>query len=69
MYALIERNRIMFLYTLWGWRALVLLAPALLALELGMLALGAKQGWLSAKVRGWRWLAAHVGHLRRRRLP
>jgi GT2 family glycosyltransferase len=64
---LIERNRLMFLATLWGWRALVLLSPALLALELGMVALAAKQGWLPAKVRGWRWLLAHSGHIRRRR--
>jgi GT2 family glycosyltransferase len=64
---MIERNRLMFLATLWGWRALVLLSPALLALELAMVALAAKQGWLPAKVRGWRWLLTHTGHLRRRR--
>ncbi len=66
-YYMIERNRLMFLATLWGWRALVLLSPALLGLELGMVALAAKQGWLGAKVRGWRWLAGHAGHIRRRR--
>jgi len=66
-YYMIERNRLMFLATLWGWRALVLLSPALLGLELGMIALAAKQGWLGAKVRGWRWLAGHAGHIRRRR--
>jgi GT2 family glycosyltransferase len=64
---MIERNRLMFLATLWGWRSLLLLGPALLGLELAMVALAAKQGWLDAKLRGWRWLAGHAGHLRRRR--
>jgi GT2 family glycosyltransferase len=64
---LIERNRLMFLATLWGWRALLLLSPALVGLELGMVALAARQGWLRAKLRSWRWLLAHAGHLRRRR--
>jgi GT2 family glycosyltransferase len=66
-YFMIERNRLMFLATLWGWRALLLLSPALVGLELGMVALAAKQGWLRAKLRGWRWLAGHAGHIRRRR--
>jgi GT2 family glycosyltransferase len=66
-YFMIERNRLMFLATLWGWRALLLLSPALIGLELGMVALAAKQGWLRAKLRGWRWLAGHAGHIRRRR--
>jgi GT2 family glycosyltransferase len=64
---LIERNRLMFLATLWGWRALLLLSPALLGLELGMVALAASQGWLGAKLRSWRWLLGHTGHIRRRR--
>ncbi|GII22470.1 glycosyltransferase family 2 protein [Planosporangium mesophilum] len=64
---LIERNRLMFLATLWGWRALLLLAPALLGLELAMVALAARQGWLGAKLRSWRWLLGRAGHIRRRR--
>jgi GT2 family glycosyltransferase len=66
-YYMIERNRLMFVSTLWGWRALVLLSPGLLGVEVGMVALAAKQGWLGAKVRGWRWLAGNAGHIRRRR--
>jgi GT2 family glycosyltransferase len=66
-YYLIERNRLMFLATLWSWRALLLLSPALLCLEVGMVLLAARQGWLRAKVRGWRWLLAHTGHIARRR--
>ncbi|MBT8228189.1 MAG: glycosyltransferase family 2 protein [Dactylosporangium sp.] len=66
-YYLIERNRLMFLATLWSWRALLLLSPALLALEVGMLALAARQGWLRGKLRSYRWLAGHAGHIWRRR--
>jgi GT2 family glycosyltransferase len=64
---MIERNRLMFLSTLWGWRALLLLSPALVGLELGMVALAAKQGWLRAKLRSWWWVLGHTGHIRRRR--
>jgi len=66
-YYLIERNRLMFLATLWGWRALLVLSPALAGLELGMLLLAAKQGWLGGKLRSYGWLVKHAGHLRRRR--
>ncbi|MGH3747872.1 MAG: glycosyltransferase family 2 protein [Micromonosporaceae bacterium] len=64
---LIERNRLMLLATLWSVRALVLLAPALLALEAAMLLLAVKQGWAREKVRGWAWLWRHRAALRRRR--
>jgi GT2 family glycosyltransferase len=66
-YYLVERNRLMFVATLWSWRSLLLLGPALLGLELGMVMLAAKQGWLRDKARGWRWLWQHRGHIRRRR--
>ncbi len=66
-YYLVERNRLMFVATLWSWRALVLLAFPLVMLELAMVALSIKQGWFGEKVRGWKWLWQHRGHLRRRR--
>jgi len=66
-YYLIERNRLMFLGTLWGWRALLVLSPALAGLELGMLLLSAKQGWLGGKLRSYGWLLKHAGHIWRRR--
>jgi GT2 family glycosyltransferase len=66
-YYLVERNRLMVVSTLWSGRALVLLAPALLGLELGMVLLAAKQGWLRDKVRGWAWLWRHRRHLWQRR--
>jgi GT2 family glycosyltransferase len=64
---LVERNRLMFVATLWGWRALLLLAPPLLALELGMVLLAWRGGWLRAKLRGWGWLWRHRRHIRDRR--
>jgi GT2 family glycosyltransferase len=66
-YYLVERNRLMFISTLWGTRALIVLAPPLIALELGMVLLAVKQGWLRDKARGWAWLWRHRGHLRARR--
>ncbi|HEX6873571.1 MAG TPA: glycosyltransferase family 2 protein, partial [Micromonosporaceae bacterium] len=53
---LAERNRLLFVATLWGPRALVLLAPPLLALEAAVTILAARQGWLRDKARGWAWL-------------
>jgi len=64
---LVERNRVMFVSTLWSGRALLLLAPALLGLELAMVLLAAKQGWLRDKVRGWGWLWRHRKHVWARR--
>jgi len=63
----VERNRLMFVLTLWGRRALLLLGPALLGLEAGMLLLAVKQGWVRDKVRGWGWLWRHRRHLGDRR--
>jgi GT2 family glycosyltransferase len=66
-YYLVERNRLMFVATLWGRRSLWLLAPALLALEGVLLLLALKEGWLPDKLRGYGWLWRHRGHLRERR--
>lgn len=64
---LLERNRLAMLLTVYGGRLLALLAPALLALELAMLAVALRQGWLRQKLRGYRWLVGNRGWLRRRR--
>ena len=64
---LVERNRLLFVSTLWSSRALVLLALPLAGLEAAMTLLAATQGWLPAKARGWRWLWQHRGHIRARR--
>ena len=37
-------------------RTLIMLAPALFALEIGMVVMASLQGWLPQKLRGWKWL-------------
>lgn len=64
---LVERNRLMFVATLWGWRALLLLSGPLLALEAAMLLLALRQGWLRDKLRGWGWLWRNRRHVLTRR--
>lgn len=66
-YYLMERNRLMFVATLWGRRALVLLAGPLLALELGITVLALRQGWFGQKAAGWRWLWRHRKEVAARR--
>jgi GT2 family glycosyltransferase len=65
--ALLERNREILVLTAYSPRLLLALSPVLAVTELGMLAVAAKQRWLSGKLGGWWWLAAHVGWLRRHR--
>ncbi|MCC2316934.1 glycosyltransferase family 2 protein [Cellulomonas chengniuliangii] len=64
---LVERNRLAFILTCYGGRTLALLAPVLVAFELALVAVAAKQGWLRQKVRGWGWLVTHGGWIRARR--
>lgn len=56
---LLERNRLLMLLTLYERRTLAVLAPALVGLELAMLAVSVRQGWWRQKVRGWWWLLRH----------
>jgi hypothetical protein len=62
-----ERNRLAFLGTCFSARTLLLLAPLLLATELVMLLLAARQGWFRDKLAGWMWLARNRRKLLRRR--
>lgn len=64
---LLERNRLLLLLTLHERRTLAALLPALLGLELAILALAARQGWAGDKLRGWRWIWRHRAAVRRRR--
>ncbi len=64
---LLERNRLFLVLTLWSTRLLVLLAPALVGLEVAMVLVAARDGWLREKLAGWRWLLRHVALVRRRR--
>jgi len=63
----LERNRLIFVLTAYSTRLLALLAPVLLAVELGLALVALRQGWLREKVRGWAWLARNRTWLGRRR--
>jgi GT2 family glycosyltransferase len=54
--ALLERNRLAFVYSAYSFRLLLLLWPVLLAVDLALAALAARQGWLRGKLGGWWWL-------------
>ena len=64
---LIERNRLVMLLTLLERRTLALLAPALIALEVAMLASAARRGWIADKAKGWAWIVRNRGWIRTRR--
>ena len=66
-YYLVERNRLMFVVTLFDGRTLALLAPAFMAVEMAMLITALAAGWWRQKVAGWTWLFGHRRHLRERR--
>jgi GT2 family glycosyltransferase len=63
----LERNRLVFVLTAYSTRLLLLLAPVLVAVELGVALLALRQGWLREKVGGWAWLAGHRSWLGARR--
>jgi GT2 family glycosyltransferase len=65
---LLERNRLIFVLTLFEVRTLLLLAPAFVALELGILALAVRDGWARQKLAGWAWLVRNRRWVKRRRL-
>ena len=64
---LLERNRLFLLLTLYERKTLLVLAPALLGLELAVLAVAARQGWWRKKVAGWAWLWHNRSLVRERR--
>lgn len=64
---LLERNRLLMLFTLYQRRTLLLVLGPLLALEVAVLLVAARQGWWRQKVRGWTWLWRNRGLVRERR--
>jgi GT2 family glycosyltransferase len=66
-YELLERNRLIFILTLYSGRLLAVLAPVLIAYEVAIVVVAARQGWLNGKLRGWQWCWNHREWLRRRR--
>ena len=63
----LERNRLVFVLTAYSARLLLLLAPVLVPVELGVALLALRQGWLHEKARGWAWLAGNASWLAGRR--
>lgn len=63
----LERNRLIFVLTAYSTRLLALAAPVILAVELGIVLVAVREGWLPDKLRGWRWLVRHRSWLRSRR--
>jgi GT2 family glycosyltransferase len=63
----LERNRLVFVFSAFSGRLLALLAPVLVAAELGLAGLALRQGWLGEKARGWAWLVRHRSWLAARR--
>jgi GT2 family glycosyltransferase len=63
----LERNRLVFVATAYSVRLLVLLAPVLVAAELGLLLLAVREGWWRQKLAGWGWLFSHGPWLAERR--
>jgi GT2 family glycosyltransferase len=61
---LLERNRLVFVLSAYSGRLLAVLAPVLVAGELSMLALAAKEGWWRDKLAGWGWCMRHARWLR-----
>jgi len=66
-YYLVERNRLLFVLTLWETRTLALLAPALLVAEAAVTLLALRGGWFHEKVAGWTWVLRNWRWVRRRR--
>lgn len=64
---LIERNRHAFVLTNFSLRTILVLAPALLFVEILLLAQATVGGWLGHKLRAYAWVVRHIGHIRRRR--
>jgi GT2 family glycosyltransferase len=62
-----ERNRLILVLTAFQLRTIVALLPVLLATELGMAALSARQGWFRDKAAGWRWSLRRCGWIRAHR--
>jgi GT2 family glycosyltransferase len=63
----LERNRLVFVLSAYSGRMLAVLAPVLLAAELGTAVLAVRQRWLGEKAAGWAWVARNARWLARHR--
>lgn len=64
---LLERNRTITALTCFSTRHLLVMAPLMVAMEVGLLAVAARQGWFREKARALRWVATHRREIRDRR--
>ena len=64
---LLERNRTVTALTCFSTRHLLVMAPLMLAMEIGLLAVAARQGWFREKARALRWVMTHRREIRDRR--
>jgi len=64
---LIERNRLVFVSSAYSPRLLLLVTPVLVAVDLGLLVLAAREGWLREKLGAWGWCLRNTAWLRRHR--
>jgi GT2 family glycosyltransferase len=66
---LLERNRLMMVLSCYEARTLLVVAPLLLVVEVGLAGMAVTQGWGREKLQGWVWLVRNrrtVADLRRR---
>jgi len=64
---LLERNRLIALFTLYDRRSIWSLLPVMIPVEMGVLVAAVKGGWAREKVASWRWIWTHRAYLRERR--
>ncbi|MFA5802764.1 MAG: glycosyltransferase family 2 protein [Thermoleophilia bacterium] len=63
----LERNRLLLLLQNYSPRSLAVLAPAFLGAEVAMIGYSLTGGWFKQKMRGYAWIAGHMGMVRDKR--
>lgn len=66
-YYFAERNRLVMLLKNYSTRTLLLLLPALLIVETGMLLYSIIDMWFVLKIRGWWWILSNMSNIMRKR--
>jgi hypothetical protein len=66
-YYLLERNRVAMIMTLYQTKTLILLLPALIAMECGMLVFSFMRGWLIEKVKSYWYVVSNLRSITHKR--
>jgi GT2 family glycosyltransferase len=66
-YYFLERNRLIFVLSVYSGRLLIALAPVLVAAELGLALASVHGGWFRSKLAAWAWCAANASWLAQHR--